>query len=94
MTTATTTRLIRRPLAAATASLAAAGILLGGLVAGTAIAGAQPTTGGQCAGMAMTDGTSGPNPAALTRAGQINASTATGATDGSMPVDCAPASHG
>ncbi|MBU3705424.1 MAG: hypothetical protein FGM50_01915 [Mycobacterium sp.] len=94
MTTSRTTRPNRRPLAAAAVSLAAASMLLGGLVAGTAIAGAQPTTGGQCAGMVMTDATSGPNPAALTRAGQINASTATSASDPSMPVDCTPASHG
>lgn len=94
MTTARTTRPNRRPLATAAVSLAAAGMLLGGLVAGTATAGAQPTSDGQCAGMVMTDGTSGPNPSALTRAGQINASTATGASDGSMPVGCTPASHG
>lgn len=91
MTTITTRRLT----AALAAPLAAAGILLGGLVAGgAATASAQPAADSQCAGMSMTNGQSGPNPGALTRAGMISGAAGPSASDGSMAVNCAPASHG
>lgn len=77
----------RRLIAAATGSLVATGMLLGT----GAIAAAQPT---DCTPMTMTNGASDANPNALTRAGQIGAASAPSASDGSMPVDCKPASHG
>ncbi len=85
----------RRLAAALAAPLAAAGILLGGMAIGASPnAGAQPVDGTQCAGMAMTNGQNGPNPAALTRAGMINGAAGPGASDGSMAANCAPAGHG
>ena len=91
----TTTTFTRRVTAAVSAPLVAAGIILGSMVIGsTGIASAQPTSGGQCAGMTMTDGQGGANPSALTRAGQIGAAAGPGASDGSMAVDCQAASHG
>lgn len=93
MNTTTTTR-TRRLTAALAAPLAAAGIMLGSLaIGGSATAGAQPGDT-QCSGMAMTDGQGGPNPAALTRAGQVNGAAGPGASDGSMTVNCAPVGHG
>lgn len=74
--------------------LVAVGLFLGSLaIGGPAVAGAQPADG-QCTGMTMTGGQSGPNTNALTRAGQINSASGPGASDGSMAVDCQPASHG
>lgn len=84
----------RRITATVSGALVAAGILLGSMVIGdTASATADPMSGGQCAGMTMTDGQGGTNPNALTRAGQIGAA-GSGASDGSMAVDCQAASHG
>ena len=60
----------RRITATVSGALVAAGILLGSMVIGdTASATADPMSGGQCAGMTMTDGQGGTNPNALTRAG-------------------------
>ena len=73
------------------APVVAAGILIGTLIAGgSAVAGAQPVTNDQCTTMTM-PAQSGPNPSALTRAGQINGASA---PDTSMTVNCQPASHG
>lgn len=84
----------RRLTAVLVAPLAAAGILLGTLaVGGSPTAVAQPAGDDQCSGMAMTNGQSGPNPSSMTRAGQINAAAGANASDGSMAVNCAPASH-
>ena len=88
---------IRRTLTASlTGPLVAAGIILGSMVIGeTATANAEPTTDGQCTSMPMTDGQDTTAPNALTRAGQVGAATAgSSASDGSMPANCAPASHG
>jgi hypothetical protein len=72
----------------------AAGILLGSLtVAGPAIAGAEPMDN-QCTSMTMPDGQPATGPNALTRAGQVGAASQPSASDGSMPVNCQPASHG
>jgi len=87
---------IRRTLTASlTGPLVAAGIILGSMVIGeAATANAQPTDG-QCTSMPMTDGQDTTAPNALTRAGQVGAATAgSSASDGSMPANCAPASHG
>ena len=85
----------RRLAAALSAPLAAAGILLGSLaVGGSPTAAAQPAADTQCAGMSMTNGQSGPNPSARTRAGMISGASAPSASDGSMPANCAPAGHG
>ncbi|MCW1957689.1 MAG: hypothetical protein KIH64_003905 [Mycobacterium sp.] len=90
MGTMKTTTKSGRLAAALSAPLAAVGILLGG----SPIAGAQPAADNQCAGMSMTDGRTGPNPSALTRAGMINAASGPSASDGSMQSNCAPAGHG
>lgn len=76
--------------------LVAAGIILGSMVVGqTATANAQPTTDSQCTSMPMTGGQEGMAPNALTRAGQVGtATTDSNASDGSMPANCTPASHG
>ncbi len=76
--------------------LVAAGIILGSMVIGeTATASAQPTTDSQCSSMPMTDGQDGTAaPNALTRAGQVGAAIGPSASDGSMTVNCTPASHG
>lgn len=75
--------------------LVAAGILLGSIVIGeAATASAQPTSDGQCAAMPMTEGQDQSGPSALTRAGQVGAATGPSASDGSMAVNCQPASHG
>lgn len=74
--------------------IVAAGILLGSLtVAGPSIAGADPMDN-QCTGMTMTNGQEGTAPNALTRAGQVGAAAGPSASDGSMAVNCQPASHG
>lgn len=84
----------RRLSTAVAGPVLAAGVLLGALSVGApATAGAQPMDN-QCATMTMTDGQSGPNPAALTRAGQVNVAAGPGASDGSMTANCGPASHG
>lgn len=88
------TSTISRRFAALTAPAVAAGILLGGLAGGAGIASAQPADGGGCSTMTMPGGQSGANPAALTRAGQVANAAGPGASDGSMAVDCQPASHG
>lgn len=75
-------------------AVAATGIFLGGSVIATAIATAQQAPDGQCAGMTMTNGRPAVTPNALTRAGQIGAAGAPSASDGSMAVNCQPASHG
>lgn len=76
------------------APLIAAGILVGGIVAGTsAIAAAQPGDT-PCATMSMTNGADVPTPNGLTRAGQVGAAAGPSASDGSMAASCAPASHG
>lgn len=73
--------------------LVAAGILLGAMAVGdTAVAGAQPASDSQCAGMSMTNGLDGPNPNALTRAGQVSTVNAP-VSDGSMPANCQAAGH-
>ena len=80
--------------ATAAAPLIAAGIFLGSMtIAGPTIAGAQPGDT-RCSGMAMTDGRNTPEPNGLTRAGQVGAATAPAPGDGSMTVNCQPASHG
>ena len=86
----------RRLSATLSGPLVAAGIILGTMVIGpTATASAQPTTDSQCSGMPMADSRDGTAPNALTRAGQVGSATAgSGASDGSMPADCTPASHG
>lgn len=74
--------------------LIVAGILIGGIVAGTsAIASAQPGDN-QCSTMSMTSGADVPRPNGLTRAGQLGAAGGSGASDGSMAASCTPASHG
>lgn len=84
----------RRLSAIVAAPLVAAGIAAGALAVGElATAGAQPVSGGQCTSMTMSDGQSGSTANALTRAGQISAATGSGASDGSMAVNCAPAGH-
>ncbi len=85
----------RKLTASLSGPLVAAGIILGSMVVGeSATANAQPTADGQCTSMPMTDGQDGTAPNALTRAGQVGAATGSSASDGSMAVDCAPASHG
>jgi len=85
----------RKLTASLTGPLVAAGIILGSMVIGeSATANAQPTTDGQCTSMPMTGGQDGTAPNALTRAGQVGAATGPSASDGSMAVNCAPASHG
>jgi hypothetical protein len=75
--------------------LVAAGIVLGSMVIGdSATASAQPTSDGQCASMPMTEGQNQNGPSALTRAGQVGAASGPTASDGSMAVNCQPASHG
>lgn len=87
--------LTRRLTALVAAPLVAGGLVLGGVVVGgPASAEAQPADGGGCTTMAMTSGRGGPNPGALTRAGQIGAAAGPSASDGAMAVDCQPASHG
>lgn len=84
----------RSLIATAAGPLIAAGIFLGNMtVAGPAVAGAQPGDA-QCSGMTMTDGQNAGDPNAMTRAGQVRAATAPAPSDGSMPVNCQPASHG
>ena len=89
------TKNIGRTLAAAVSGpLVAAGIMLGSIVIGdSATASAQPTTDSQCASMPMTSGQDGTAPNALTRAGQVGAAAGPSASDGSMAVNCQPASH-
>ena len=82
----------RRIGVAAVAAAALPGLI--GLVGESATANAQPTTDGQCTSMPMTGGQDGTAPNALTRAGQVGAATGPSASDGSMAVNCAPASHG
>ena len=90
-----TTTFTRRITSAMSGPLVAAGIILGSMVIGdNATAAAQPTSGGQCAGMTMTDAQSETSPNVLTRAGQVGAAAGPGASDGSMAVDCQAASHG
>lgn len=88
-------RIITRRLSVIVAApLVAAGIVSGTLAIGElANAGAQPVSGGQCAAMTMTDGRGGARPDPMTRAGQINAAAGSGASDGSMAANCAPAGH-
>jgi hypothetical protein len=87
--------LTRRITARLAGPLVAGGLILGSLVVGSpASAGAQPADGSGCTTMGMTSGQGGPAPSALTRAGQISAAAGPGASDGAMPVDCQPASHG
>lgn len=82
-------------LAALTAPLVAVGVLLGGLaLGGAAVASAQPADSGGCSAMTMTSGQNGANPSAMTRAGQVASAAGPSASDGSMAVDCRPASHG
>lgn len=89
-----TTTKIRRLTTAVAAPLIGAGMMMGGLTtAGAGTASAQPAADSQCSQMAMTNGQSGPNPSALTRAGMINAAAGPSASDGSMPANCAPAGH-
>lgn len=91
----TTTATTRRITAALSGPLLAAGIFLGGMaIGGTATASADPMSSGQCSSMTMTSGQDGTGPNALTRAGQVGAAAGPSASDGSMAVDCAPASHG
>ena len=81
--------------AAVSGPLVAAGIMLGSMVIGEAAsAGADPTSDSQCSSMPMTDGQNASGPSALTRAGQVTAAAGPSASDGSMAVNCAPASHG
>lgn len=90
MNARTTTRITAK----AAGPLIAAGIFLGSVAAlAPAIASAEPMDG-QCTSMTMTDGQSGANPGALTRAGQVGVATGSSASDGSMAVSCQPASHG
>jgi len=90
-----TTTFTRRITATVSGPIVAAGIILGSMVIGdNATAAAQPTMSGQCTSMTMTDGQGGANPNALTRAGQVGAAAGSGASDGSMAVDCQAASHG
>jgi hypothetical protein len=85
----------RRITAAVSGPLLAAGIFLGSMViGGTAAANADPMSGGQCTSMTMTNGQDGTAPNGLTRAGQVGAAAGPSASDGSMAVNCAPASHG
>ena len=85
----------RRINAIVTAPLLVGGLLLGGMaIADSAIAGAQPSTAGQCSNMTMTSAPGGSNPNPMTRAGQISAATGNSATDTSMSTNCEPASHG
>lgn len=78
-----------------TAPLLVGGILFGGMtIADSPIAGAQPSAAGQCSSMTMTGAQGVGNPSLMTRAGQINAAAGNNtATEGSMPVNCEPASH-
>lgn len=93
-TTTTTTTLGQRIAATMAGPLLAAGILMGSMVVGdTAAASAQPSAG-TCTSMPMADGQDGTAPNALTRAGQVSAAAGPGASDGSMPANCAPAGHG
>ena len=87
--------LTRRLSALVAGPLVAGGLIVGTVVVGSpASAGAQPADGGGCTTMTMTSGQGGPNPGALTRAGQISAAAGPSASDGAMAVDCLPASHG
>lgn len=86
--------IVRRVAVEIGAPLIAAGILIGGVVAGTsAIAAAQPGDN-QCSTMSMTSGADQPAPNGMTRAGQVAAAQGPGASDGSMAASCTPASHG
>ena len=90
-----TKRIGRTLTASLSGPLVAGGILLGSLVIGdSATASAQPTSDGQCSSMPMTDGQDASAPNALTRAGQVGAAALPSASDGSMAVNCQPASHG
>ena len=90
-----TNRTITRRLSAIVAApLVAAGIIAGALAIGDpATAGAQPVSGGQCTAMTMPDSSAAQGPSMMTRAGQIAAAAGAGASDGSMAVNCQPASH-
>ena len=89
-----TTTFTGRVGAALAGPLVAAGIMLGSMVISeTASAGAEPTSGGQCTSMTMTDGQGASSPNALTRAGQIGAAAGPGASDGSMTVNCQATGH-
>ena len=90
------TKTVGRTLAATLSGpLVAAGIILGSMVIGDpATVSAQPTSDGQCATMPMTGGQGQSAPTALTRAGQVGSATGPSASDGSMTVNCQPASHG
>lgn len=85
----------RKLTASLSGPLVAAGIIIGSMVIGdSATANAQPTIDGPCTSMPMTDGQDGTAPNALTRAGQVGSVTGSSASDGSMAVNCTPASHG
>lgn len=89
-----TTAFTRRITATLSGPLVAAGIFMGAMVIGdTATASAQPAADGQCTSMTMTGGQDGTAPNALTRAGQVGAAAGPSASDGSMAVNCQPASH-
>lgn len=84
----------RRITAAVAAPLVAVGVLLGSIsIASPPVAGAQPGDT-RCSGMTMTDGQGSADSNLLTRAGQVGAASAPSTGDGSMPVNCQPASHG
>ena len=91
----TNTTFGRKLAATLSGPLVAAGILAGSMVIGEpATANAQPTTDSQCSSMTMTNGQDGTAPNGLTRAGQVGAAAGPSASDGSMAVNCQPASHG
>ena len=90
-----TTSFTRRITATLSGPLVAVGIMLGAMVINdTATASADPAPDGQCTSMSMTGGRGGSAPNSLTRAGQVGAVAGPSASDGSMAVNCQPASHG
>lgn len=89
------TTMRRRAAATTSGAVIAAGIFLGTLVTGsTGGPDADPSASGPCTSMPMAGGTDGSGPDVLPLAGQVNAATGSGTSDGTMTVICRVAGRG